>query len=337
MTGSRALPPPPPASSPRPSLRERWARRQPAAGAAVMATGIVSVGLHLTGHETLSRVALVMTAVAWAALAADFAARLVLERERWLAQARTPGAPTAVAATTVLGARVSALGRPTPAEALLALAAVLWPVLLASAVPRWRRGMPGSVFLSCVATQGLAVLGAALARERGAAWLAHTALVLFWLGLALYCAALPLFDLRQLTEGAGDQWVAGGALSVSALAGTELLKADGGGLYLWNADDAGVLRTVTVALLVLDLAWYAVLLTCEVRRPRPRYDVRRWATVFPLGMTAAATLSVSDAVDVPWLEGPGEVLLWVAVAAWLAVAAGAAVRVGAAVRSRAPR
>ncbi|MGW2616179.1 tellurite resistance/C4-dicarboxylate transporter family protein [Streptomyces sp. NPDC001500] len=337
MPGSRALPPPPPASSGRPSPRERWARRQPAAGAAVMATGIVSVGLHLTGHEALSRVTLAMAAVAWAALAADFVARLVLERERWLAQARTPGAPTAVAATTVLGVRVSALGLQTPAEALLALAAVLWPLLLVNVVPRWRRGMPGSVFLCCVATQGLAVLGAAVAREQGAAWLAHTALVLFWLGLALYCAALPLFDLRQLTEGAGDQWVAGGALSVSALAGTELLTADGGGLYLWNDDDAGVLRFVTVALLVLDLAWYAVLLAAEVRRPRPHYDVRRWSTVFPMGMTAAATLSVADAVDVPRLQGPGEALLWVAVAAWLAVAVAAVARGGAAVRSRAPR
>jgi tellurite resistance protein TehA-like permease len=97
---------------------------------------------------------------------------------------------------------------------------------------------------------------------------------------------------------------------------------------------------------VLDLAWYAVLLVAEFVRPRLRYDVRRWATVFPLGMTAAATLSVSSALDVPWLDGLGEVLLWIAVAAWLAVAAGmiaatrAAVTSAAAlrdVRSTAPR
>ncbi|MCQ9184779.1 tellurite resistance/C4-dicarboxylate transporter family protein [Streptomyces sp. IBSBF 2953] len=337
MSGSRDLTPPSPPAPSRPPLRERWARRQPAAGAAVMATGIVSVGLHLTGYEWVSRATLAMAAVAWAVLAADFVARLLLERERWLAAARTPGAPTAVAATTVLGARVSSLGRPTLAAALLALAAVLWPVLLVIVVRRWRRGMPGSVFLCCVATQGLAVLAAALARAEGAAWLAHTALVLFGLGLVLYCAALPLFDLRQVAEGAGDQWVAGGALAVSALAGAELLTAEAGGLHLWNHDDTGVLRAVTVALLLLDLAWYVVLLAAEVRWPRPRYDVRRWATVFPMGMTAAATLSVADAADVPWLKGPGEVLLWLAVAAWLAVATTAVAHEGAAVRSRAPR
>ncbi|MGW2977002.1 SLAC1 family transporter [Streptomyces humidus] len=140
-----------------------------------------------------------------------------------------------------------------------------------------------------------------------------------------------------MAEGAGDQWVAGGALAVSALAGAELLTAEDGGPHLWNDDDAGVLRSLTLALMVLDLAWYAVLLAAEVRWPRPRYDVRRWATALPMGMTAAAALSVADAADVPWLKGPGEVLLWVAVAAWLAVAAAAAARGGAALRSRAPR
>ncbi|GHB44052.1 hypothetical protein GCM10010377_38650 [Streptomyces viridiviolaceus] len=50
-------------------------------------------------------------------------------------------------------------------------------------------------------------------------------------------------------------------------------------------------------------------------------------------MTAAATLSVAAAVDVPWLDGPGQVLLWVAVAAWPTVAAGAVVSARAALRS----
>jgi len=288
-----------------------------------MATGILSVGLQLTGYEVLSRVALGLTCVAWVVLAADFVERLVREPRRWRAEAVTPGALTAVAATCVLGTRLSLLGRHTLAEALLAPAAVLWPGLLVGVVGHWRRRMPGGVFLCCVATQGLVVLAATLAAAEATAWLAHTALVLFWLGLVLYGFALTRFDRRQVVEGPGDQWIAGGALAISALAGAQLLAADGPRLYLWNDDDRGALRAVTVALLVLDLACYAVLFVAEVLRPRLRYDVRRWATVFPMGMTATATLSVSAALDIPWLEGPGKVLLWVAVAAWLAVAAGA--------------
>ncbi|MEU9735758.1 tellurite resistance/C4-dicarboxylate transporter family protein [Streptomyces sp. NPDC048002] len=305
------------------SLRAWWAQRPPAAGAAVMATGIVSVGLHLAGYEVLSRLTLVVACAAWLGLAADFALRLAREPRRWLREAATPAGLTAVAATTVLGTRFSALGWQTLAAALLALSALLWPYLLYAVVRHWHRGMSGAVFLSCVATQGLAVLGATLAAAEASAWLAHAALVLFWLGLVVYAAALVRFDPRQVTEGAGDHWVAGGALSISALAGSELISADSAALYLWNNDADDVLHTVTGGLLVLDLAWYAVLMAAEFVRPRLRYDVRRWATVFPLGMTAAATLSVAAALDASWLEVPGEVLLWIAVAVWLAVAAGA--------------
>ncbi|MGW4909568.1 SLAC1 family transporter [Streptomyces sp. NPDC004270] len=270
-------------------LHAWWAQRPPAAGAAVMATGIVSVGLHLAGAETVSRVAPALACVAWAALAAEFAVRLLEDRRRWVAEAETPGALTAVAATTVLGTRFSALGRQTLAEALLALSAALWPPLLVLVVRRWRRRMPGAVFL----------------------------------GLVLYGFAVAHFEWRQVTEGPGDHWVAGGALAISALAGAKLLAADSARLYLWNDDDRGVLRTVTVAPLVLSLAWYVALLAAEAARPRPRYDVRRWATVFPMGMTAAAVPSVAAAVGVPWLKWPGRVPVWFAVAAWLAVAAGA--------------
>lgn len=314
-----------------------WAQRSPAAGAAVMATGSVSLGLHLTGYEVLSRVFLGLACVSWAVLAAGFGVRLVREPERWRAEAGMPGALTAVAATTVLGTRFSALGRQTLAEALLALAAVLWPLLLVRVARHWRRRMPGAVFLCSVATQGLAVLGATLAGAEATAWLAHAALVLFWLGLVLYGCVLALFDLRQVTEGLGDQWVAGGALAISALAGARLIAADSARLYLWDGDDRGVLRSVTVALLVLDLAWYAVLLVAEAVRPRRGYDVRRWATVFPLAMTATAMLSVAVVLDAPWLKGPGRVLLWIAVAAWLAVAAGAVAAARAVIRSTAPR
>ncbi|MGW0768516.1 tellurite resistance/C4-dicarboxylate transporter family protein [Streptomyces sp. NPDC002676] len=314
------------------SLRAWSARRSPAAGTAVMATGIVSVGLHLTGDEGLSQVFLGLTCVAWLGLGAEFVVRLAGQRRRWLAEAGSPGALTAVAATSVLGTRLSTLGRQTLAEALLALAALLWPVLLVLVVRRWERRMPGAVFLCCVATQGLAVLGATLAAAEATAWLAHAALVMFFLGLVLYGVALARFESRQVLEGAGDHWIAGGALAISALAGAKLLSADSARLYLWNVDDRGTLRTLTVALLVLDVAWYLVLLAAELVRPRPGYDVRRWATVFPMGMTAAATVAVAAALDVPWLKGPGRVLTWVAVAAWLAVAAGAVPTARAAVR-----
>lgn len=317
------------------SVRAWWARRPPAAGAAVMATGIVSVTFQLMGHETLSRIVLVLACVAWLALAAVFVMGLLTERERWAAAASTPGALTAVAATTVVGTRFSLLGWQVLAEALLALSVVLWAVLLFLVLRNLGRRMPGAVFLICVATQGLVVLGSTLAKAESVAWLAHTAMVLFWCGIALYLVALLRFDPRQVLAGSGDHWIAGGALAISALAGAKLVLAEHG-MYLWSQDDSDVLDTVTVALLVLDLAWYLVLAVGEFVRPRLRYDVRRWGTVFPMGMTAAATLSVSTATAISW-GVLGHVLGWISLLAWLVVAVGAAASARVALRSTAPR
>ncbi|MFG2875383.1 tellurite resistance/C4-dicarboxylate transporter family protein [Streptomyces sp. NPDC048337] len=289
-----------------------WAGLPPAAGAAVMAVGIISVGLHLTGHEVPSLIALALAGALWLVLAADFTARLLGDRRRFRAEADTPAALTAVAATTVLGTRLSLLGWQDVAAALLALAAVLWPGLLFAVVRHWRRRMPGVAFLVCVATQGLAVLAAVLAAAEHHDWLAWAALACFCLGLLLYAVALARFDLGEVAGGAGDHWVAGGALAISSLAASKLTASP-----VWTGSAHTVLRTATLALLGLSLTWYAVLLTAELRHPRPRYDIRRWATVFPLGMTAAACLSAADPTGVAWLRPLGEVLLWIAVAACL--------------------
>nr|WSX48391.1 tellurite resistance/C4-dicarboxylate transporter family protein [Streptomyces sp. NBC_00974] len=295
------------------SVRARWwAELPPAAGAAVMAAGIISTGLHLIGRDVPSLVALAVAAALWLVLAADFAARLLGDRRRFRAEADTPAALTAVAATTVLGARLSVLGWQSVALALLALAAALWPGLLIAVLRHWGRRMPGAAFLVCVATQGLAVLAGTLSAATGRDWLGRAALAAFCLGLLLYGEALVRFDFREVVSGAGDHWVAGGALSITALAAAGLT-----GSPLWTGWAHTALRTVTLVTLGLSLTWYAVLLAAEALRPRPHYDVRRWASVFPLGMTATACLSAAGPTGVEWLRPLGTVLLWIAVGAWL--------------------
>ncbi|MCA1221073.1 hypothetical protein LCE31_22295, partial [Streptomyces sp. 8L] len=139
---------------PRPGRRwapgQWWSELPPAAGACVMATCILSVGLHLTGREVLSRAALALGGALWLLLAYDFAARLLGDRGRWRSEADTPPGLTAVAATTVLGTRLALLGWLTLAEALLALAAAVCPYLLVAVVGHWKAREPGGVFLVCV-------------------------------------------------------------------------------------------------------------------------------------------------------------------------------------------
>ncbi|MGW6981039.1 tellurite resistance/C4-dicarboxylate transporter family protein [Streptomyces sp. NPDC054932] len=292
--------------------RDWWSGLPPAAGAAVMATAIISVGLQLTGHEPVSLAALAVAVALWLVLAADFTSRLLGDRGRFRAEADTPAALTGIAATTVIGTRLSLQGWQLVAAVLLVVATLLWPGLLFNVVRHWGRRMPGAAFLGCVATQGLSVLAASLATAEHQDRLAVAALAGFCLGLLLYLAALFRFDLREVVGGAGDHWVAGGALSISALAGSKLTASP-----VWTGSAHDTLRTVTLVVLALSLVWYVVLLTAELRHPRPRYDIRRWATVFPLGMTATACLSVADPAGIAWLRPLGEVLLWIAVGAWL--------------------
>ena len=294
-----------------------WAGLPPAGGGIVMATGIVSIGTHMIGQELLSKVLMVLAGAVWIGLAAVFSFRLTRQHSLWLSEAATPPALTGVAGTCVLGTRLALFGWTSVAVAMLLIGALAWPVLLVSVVAHWHRGMQGAVFLVTVATQGLSVLCATLAGIWTLGWLALIALVFLLLGLLLYLDALYRFDLRQVRIGAGDQWVAGGALAISALAASKLTA-----FREWTGAPHTVLRVLTLVLLALELSWYAVVAVAEVLWPRPRYDIRRWATVFPMGMSAAAALSTSSAADIAWLEGFGKVLLWVSLVAWALTAFG---------------
>jgi tellurite resistance protein TehA-like permease len=296
------------------ALRERAQTVTPVWGAAVMATGIVSVALHLVGAEWPSRALLAVAVTLWAGLAGVFCGRLAADRARWNADAGTPGALTAIAATCVLGTRLSMLGEQNAAVAALVIGAVLWALLLPTVVHHLRGAVPGAAYLVCVSTQSLVVLSATLAPVLPAPRLRWPALCLLVLGLLLYGLVLAQFDFAQLRIGAGDHWVAGGAVSISALAAAKLTIA---------THAHGALQVVTAVLLAIALGWYALLLCCEVRWPRPRFDARRWSTVFPLGMTSVACLVSGTALKTPALTTLGRVLLWPAVAMWAVVAVGA--------------
>jgi tellurite resistance protein TehA-like permease len=217
----------------------------------------------------------------------------------------------------VLGVRISLEGWQPPAVAMLVVAALLWPLLLWSVLRHLRSRMPGAVFLVCVATQGLSVLGAVLAGALPAGWLLWPALVLFVLGLLLYVDALLHFDAGAVRDGAGDHWVAGGALAISALACAKLAQTKS-----WTGPLHTTLRVTALVLLFLAWTWYVVLVVAEIRWPRLRYDVRRWATIFPMGMTGVATTEVAKATGWTWLTGVGHTLVWIAFGAWLLVLSG---------------
>jgi tellurite resistance protein TehA-like permease len=85
---------------------------------------------------------------------------------------------------------------------------------------------------------------------------------------------------------------------------------------------------------MLTMLWLPVLLLAEALRPRLRYDVRRWSTVFPVGMYAACSFAVGQAARASATTSFTSVWVWVAVAVWAAVLAAIIRRAVAVVRGR---
>ncbi|MCW2995329.1 MAG: respiratory nitrate reductase, gamma subunit [Conexibacter sp.] len=289
----------------------------PSAGAWVMGTAIVSIGLSLDGQELLSRVIAAIAAAIWATLAGLLPLRALRDPPRFRADARTPGALTAPIATAVLGTRLTSLGWTWAGIAALTLAAVLWVALLGPVLVAWKSPTVGVSLLLAVSAESLAVLSATLATPERARWLLIAAVVLFGLGLVFYLLVLSRFDVRQLAVGHGDHWITGGALGIAALAAGRIhaaasaLDAIGGG--------RSALEDIALALWGLTMLWLLALLASEVRWPRLAYDERRWSTVFPLGMYAACSFAVGSAAHADAILAFARAWVWIGLASWVVV------------------
>jgi len=298
-------------------LERIFAAVPPESGAIVMGTGIVSTGLAVDGRETLSRGLLVICAVAWVALALLLGAALLRDRPQVERAARTLPALTGVAATEVLGSRLIMLGWNWAGTVLLVIALVLWLALLRPVLTHWAVPTIGVSFLLTVSTESLAVLSGSVAAAEGARWLLDVALAPFVLGLAFYAFVFARFDFRQLGLGHGDQWITGGALAISTLAAAGITLS--GRTLHALVGIAGALKVTTVVLWCLTIVWLPLLVFAEVARPRLAYDVRRWSTVFPVGMYAACSFQAGSAAHVPAITDFAKVWVWVGVAVWVIV------------------
>jgi tellurite resistance protein TehA-like permease len=291
-----------------------------ASGAMVMATGIVSLALSRDGRPTLAHILLAVAALQWIALGVVLGLRFARRQTSVARPVRSPGALTAVAGTAVLGTGLTGIGWVWPGIVLLASSLALWVALIGQTLAGYRPPATGISLMVTVATESLAVLSAAIATHEHARWLVPASLVPLVFGLVLYCWVIAGFDFAELTRGSGDQWVAGGALAISAFATGRIALA----AHDLDAlgDVPGPLRSAAIALWVLAILWLAPLLVGEALRPRPRYHPARWSTVFPLGMYAACSFDVGTLAPAPAVLTFARVWTWIALAAWTAVSAG---------------
>jgi tellurite resistance protein TehA-like permease len=236
-----------------------------------------------------------------------------------------PAAGDVVMAFGILSVDLHAVGQPAAAAVSLWLAAGTWLFLAAVLAQRELRE-PGRLArearspatLSAVA--GSCVLGTAFATD---GYYPVAAALLGLAALAWLLLAAPVLSHWKTPEAGayfGDQWVVGGAVGISVLACVKVIQA--GDALGRLASPRQSLADVPLALWCIAMLWLGPLIATEALRPRLGYDVRRWATVFPLGMYAACSFAVGQLTGIAGISAFARVWTWLAVLVGLVVFAG---------------
>jgi tellurite resistance protein TehA-like permease len=327
-------------------LRDRVGRAveglTPGYFALVMATGILSVGMHLERFDILSAGLVGVCCSGFVVLVALTGWRLVAYRSAVVEDFTDPrrgfGFFTFVAGTNVLGVRLGLAGLHEATAVLLVLAGVAW-LALGYVVP-WtavlgRQERPvlatanGTWFIWVVASQSVAVAAATIEpvfdpvrRE-----LAVLAIMSWSVGVFLYGAAGILVSLRLMLYEFGPEdltppyWVSMGALAITVLAGARIVE-------MADAPMVAATRDLIAGLAVVFWAfatWLIPVLVAagwwrHVRRRVPlRYEATLWSIIFPLGMYAVSGIYLGRADHLPVVETVGSAGLWVAFAACVLV------------------
>lgn len=335
-TGTESLPP----------IRFEVGRLAPGYFAAVMGTGIVSIGLHDVGLLIPSAALMWITVVLFVVLWVLYIWRAISFWDRVVADLRDPEKAfayfTVVAAADVLGVRLSQEGWAPVAASLFLFAALIWFVF--GYVLPWQvmmtrdgkvilAGANGTWFVWAVASQSLAVGMGQLRPQDGselAQWIGLLAVLAWSVGVILYAAMAVMVLLRVVQYGVTPQqfeppyWVAMGALAIAVVAGAGIVQMD----HTPLVDAVRPLIAATVVIFWVFCLWLIPLLVGAgiwrhvLHRVPLRYVPSLWSMVFPVGMIAVASISLGKADALPAADVVGEVALVVAVIVWGTVFAG---------------
>ncbi|MDN5789972.1 MAG: tellurite resistance/C4-dicarboxylate transporter family protein [Micrococcales bacterium] len=310
--------------------------------ALVMASGIVSLGLHLTGFDVLSVALFVVCIASYVLLCLLNLWRFIAYRHAMASDFRAPrrafGFFTFVAGTNVLGARAAAEGWYSTTTWLLVVSFAVW-LVLGYVIP-WSAVLGqderpvvalanGTWFIWVVASQSVAVSAATLEVlfDTGRQYLAILAVLSWSVGVFLYTASAIIVSLRlMLYELAPEDfdppyWVSMGAIAITIVAGARIVDMS-------SAPMVDATRELVAGMSVVFWAfatWLIPVLVAAgiwrhyVRKVPLRYEPTLWSMIFPLGMYGVACITLGRADHLPIVEGLGTRWLWVAVVGWAIV------------------
>lgn len=317
-------------------------RLHPAYFALVMATSIVSIALRDVGVTAIPDALFALNVLMYPALILISLARLIVYPQECVADLadhrRAQGYFTFVAATAVMGLECRLVGAsPALVVAFWWLAFVAWlavmyavfaTLIIKRRKPRIERGLDGGWLLSIVATQAVAILGAALAPLVPAHAHVHLflALVLWLVGGMLYIWIISLIFYRSVffrlapSELTPPYWISMGAVAISTLAGVYLLDYGADLPAIQAAHDFIV--GFTLLFWATATWWIPLLVVLEAwrhlwKRYPLSYEPLDWGAVFPFGMYATCTWNLARALDMDLLRPIAVFFAWAALILWL--------------------
>ncbi|MGH8089980.1 MAG: tellurite resistance/C4-dicarboxylate transporter family protein, partial [Rudaea sp.] len=293
----------------------------------VMATGILSLAAHLLAVPVVPTALYVLNWILFAIICVLALARLCwhprLVIEDLFDHLRAPGFFTFVAACSILGSQSLLLGGSLRVAVLLGGVGLLaWigfiytiftVLTVKSPKPSLDRGINGGWLLAVVATQSMAVLAALIAPEVEqplrmelnffalSMWLWGGMLYIWMMSLIFYRYTFFEFSPADLSP---PYWINMGAMAISTLAGALLILNTPHAPFIHSM--LPFIKGFTVFYWATGTWWIPMLVVLAIWRHGIKrfpftYDPMYWGAVFPLGMYAASTLRMMQAMKLDFL------------------------------------
>ncbi len=329
-------------------LRVSLEAMSPAYFSMVMATGILSLAAHMLSVPMLP---VVLFALNWALFATIGV--LALARACWyyhrtvqdlFDHLRAPGFFTFVAACGVLGAQCLIIGGSLPLAMVLGGAGLIAWIVFTYTIftvltvkrdkPSLDQGINGGWLLAVVATQSMAVLAALIAVQVPqplrlelnffalSMWLWGGMLYIWMMSLIFYRYTFFQFSPADLSP---PYWINMGAMAISTFAGSQLILNTPHAPFL--ASMLPFIKGFTVFYWATGTWWIPMLLSLAIWRHGIerfpfRYDPLYWGAVFPLGMYAASTQRMNEAMQFDFLDPVPRIFLALGLLAWIVLFSG---------------
>lgn len=326
----------------------------------VMATGIVSIALHLAGIPIVGNVLMWLNVALYCMFWALLIGRAAVNGQSLLRDLTdfrlAPGYFTLVAGTSVVARQLLIIDAQSRiATVMLWIAFPLWAALIyviltaftvKEVKPTLAEGIHGGWLLSVVATQAVAVLMALIAGRSKT----HQQFMLFvsldlWLcGGMLYIWIISLIFYRYTffkflpSDLMPPYWINMGAMAISTLAGATLIQ---------NATFAPFLQEMlpfikgfTMFFCATATWWIPMLLILGFwrhvyKRFAIKYDPLYWGAVFPLGMYSVSTHQLFQALHISFLRWLPKLFAYVSLVAWIVTFIGFVTQVSTLLKTRA--